>query len=931
MIPNAARPTGRRLPTAQLLLRRLTIAAVIALALVPAGDAKNVRRPLGQAALASLTLEARNVSPAAPGPFLASTENVGKRGDECRQVHNAQDKCAFIREQCQNEQVGVFNYLDLYYCRFPNAPVVGFLIMVAWLGTLFTTIGIAASDFFCINLSTIASVLGMSESMAGVTFLAFGNGSPDVFSTFAAMKIDSGSLAVGELIGAASFIVAVVAGSMAIVRPFKVAKRSFVRDVSFFVVAILFGIFVLADGEIHMWECIVMVMYYVCYVLFVVAWHWYTTRRRRIRLKESHARDQYVAPGEEEAGTYVDDDEDGGVNSETTDLLAPDIRLLESPDNDDETTTEEEEQQGYAELSNSMRITRPGGYPANTPHSIRPSLVGAMEFRSVMSSLKKTQNLHGRPIHLRRYSDQPLLSALPERFSAPGTLMSNTPIGSFHESTPFLPPPTRPMGLSAQRVRAVSVNDLGGNYTQNHFNTMPPANYASLQPFLHEHGGVVRGTGLTLAVPSSDFLSVPGSGAVSTAGSSPISPSSQYNQDGYFASPLMLADGEMYTDGNGRASPAFLQLPPANHNSMPDSETLRERLLGDTESGQTLAAEQIKWRVFKYWPYDYLPPPQLLWAKLFPTLQGFWDKTALDKLMALTAVPSVFILTITLPVVEDCHDSEPDPKIPPTSADAATPLLIDAEPQVLPLRMDAENSPPVDPQAKAPSGWNRWLLAVQCIFAPVFVALVLFGEFDNLLHYILWALLIGLVSLFFLLTLTNPTTQPRHAHLLCYVGFIVAISWISTIANEVVGVLKALGIIFSISDAILGLTIFAVGNSLGDLVADITIAKLGYPVMALSACFGGPMLNILLGVGVSGIYIAMTRDGQAYRVEVSSTLVISAATLLVTLVFLLVCVPLNAWKMDRRIGWTMIALWGVSTAVNLVVEGAGGGKSWGDI
>ena len=37
------------------------------------------------------------------------------------------------------------------------------------------------------------------------TFLAFGNGSPDVFSTFAAMGSNSGSMAVGELIGAAGF------------------------------------------------------------------------------------------------------------------------------------------------------------------------------------------------------------------------------------------------------------------------------------------------------------------------------------------------------------------------------------------------------------------------------------------------------------------------------------------------------------------------------------------------------------------------------------------------------------------------------------------------------------------------------------------------------------------------------------------------------
>ncbi|CAG8791459.1 30900_t:CDS:2, partial [Gigaspora margarita] len=70
---------------------------------------------------------------------------------------------------------------------------------------------VAASDFFCPNLSTIAFKLKLSESVAGVTFLAFGNGSPDLFSTFSAMTHESGPLAIGELIGAANFITSVVA------------------------------------------------------------------------------------------------------------------------------------------------------------------------------------------------------------------------------------------------------------------------------------------------------------------------------------------------------------------------------------------------------------------------------------------------------------------------------------------------------------------------------------------------------------------------------------------------------------------------------------------------------------------------------------------------------------------------------------------------
>jgi sodium/potassium/calcium exchanger 6 len=133
----------------------------------------------------------------------------------------------------------------------------------------------------------------------------------------------------------------------------------------------------------------------------------------------------------------------------------------------------------------------------------------------------------------------------------------------------------------------------------------------------------------------------------------------------------------------------------------------------------------------------------------------------------------------------------------------------------------------------------------------------------------------------------------------------------------------------------LGLTVFAVGNSLGDLVADITVARLGYPVMALSACFGGPMLNILLGVGLGGLYMTLKggRKQQTpgaigyvapakvtYEIALSKVLIISGATLLVVLVGLLIVVPMNNWRMDRKIGWGLVVVWCVSTLGNVIAE-----------
>jgi len=83
-------------------------------------------------------------------------------------------------------------------------------------------------------------------------------------------------------------------------------------------------------------------------------------------------------------------------------------------------------------------------------------------------------------------------------------------------------------------------------------------------------------------------------------------------------------------------------------------------------------------------------------------------------------------------------------------------------------------------------------------------------EDNELLLPILYALVSGLVALALLLTFSSPNKPPKWHKALCAVGFMVAIGWISTIADEVVGVLRAIGAILGVSEAILGVTVFAV-------------------------------------------------------------------------------------------------------------------------
>ncbi len=81
-------------------------------------------------------------------------------------------------------------------------------------------------------------------------------------------------------------------------------------------------------------------------------------------------------------------------------------------------------------------------------------------------------------------------------------------------------------------------------------------------------------------------------------------------------------------------------------------------------------------------------------------------------------------------------------------------------------------------------------------------------------------------------------------------GFFIAATWIDTIADKLVSLLDFLGIVLHIPSAIMGLTVLAWGNSMGDLSANVTMARKGLANMALTACFAGPVFNILIGLGL---------------------------------------------------------------------------------
>jgi sodium/potassium/calcium exchanger 6 len=196
------------------------------------------------------------------------------------------------------------------------------------------------------------------------------------------------------------------------------------------------------------------------------------------------------------------------------------------------------------------------------------------------------------------------------------------------------------------------------------------------------------------------------------------------------------------------------------------------------------------------------------------------------------------------------------------------------------------------------------------------------------------ALVAGSIAAILVVAFADEGNDPAARVARTSMGFLVAIVWIMAIADEVVQVLQVcpssegscrnltrlqtFGFIFGLSDAIIGLTVFAVGNSLADFVANITVAAFA-PIMGFSACFGGPMLNILLGVGLSGTYV-IRQTGRDYQLTFSTTLFVSSIGLLILLLATVLFVPWNGYMLSRSWGIFLIGSYTVLMTINVITE-----------
>ncbi|WCJ43188.1 Cation/calcium exchanger 5 [Euphorbia peplus] len=230
----------------------------------------------------------------------------------------------------------------------------------------------------------------------------------------------------------------------------------------------------------------------------------------------------------------------------------------------------------------------------------------------------------------------------------------------------------------------------------------------------------------------------------------------------------------------------------------------------------------------------------------------------------------------------------------------------------------------------APAEWNRFYLSANIILCPLALLYTCnsFMPIDHPIkflisdvHFPLWFIVLfaslPLAFLHFILEKEPPKTEQVSVVL---VAFVMSVFWISTVAGELLNCLSALGVLLEVPPSLLGLTVLAWGNSVGDLVADVAVAKAGQPAMAMAGCFAGPMFNMLVGLGTALVVQTADSYPKPYQLNFHIGIVIAFVFLFLSLMGSLLVLTWSRFRVPKFWGFCLVGLYVFFMVVSLLIS-----------
>lgn len=655
--------------------------------------------------------------------------------------------------------------------------------------------------------------LKLTYDVAGVTFLALGNGAPDVFSSIAAFSSSDPSVVlvgVCEILGAAVFVTSIVVGAVALLHPATVRPQAFARDIFFQVLANILLTASALYGRVTWGLGLVYIALYATYVLVVL----YLDRARKRAMAASSLFLNVNGDEGRECGASLEGGAGAsGVTSafwftpsdisefhratETASVhkLTHDFLLLEEDEVSSESESEGEEEGGEA-----------------------PRMEEGQEERSERKR-RRNQNLEA--------GRHPFThSLISEYFIDEGGSEARACLDG-KDLLASSPPsaPTSEEGRSRQPLSSRT--------------TPSPSS---------RHSPHSRSSGKTADVSSSTKRSfAPFSTALGKEEAYRVSAPS-LNENSLPLASTSPSTGQKVRVFRPPCSPSFPVHRHRRHNSVWDNMywhqwRLRRALLREVHASQFLVQSLPK------------------------------------KVFSLLHFPFLLARNLTIPLVEE-------------------------------------------------EAWSRRYASLCAVFAPLFLlqasgnltATVGQGAFPVPLI----VLAVGVAGAIFIRQTTHvsrPPTAHPYVLALAVTGFVMCSAWIYAIAAELVAVVTALGTLLSLPPSLLGLTLLAWGNSAGDLIANMAVARAGLGDMAIAGCFAGPTFNLLMGLGCSFLW-KVFRTGP-FSLNFDDSAYISLSFLYLALGTNLVVGYCSGFRVGKGLAWPLIILYVTYTLLQVLLIGKG--------
>ena len=216
-----------------------------------------------------------------------------------------------------------------------------------------------------------------------------------------------------------------------------------------------------------------------------------------------------------------------------------------------------------------------------------------------------------------------------------------------------------------------------------------------------------------------------------------------------------------------------------------------------------------------------------------------------------------------------------------------------------------------------PELWNKPVATFQPIMGPLLIVTLL-G--DLTLASFLAIIFLGSPLVVAIRILTHQNRPPRgtiFGNIWVLSAFVMCIFWIYVIAEELIVCLSCIGLILGVPPGILGLTMLAWGNSVGDISSNVSVAMKGYGEMAIAGCYAGPIFEMLVGLGASYFLASLETYPSEFSIELDSSAWLTLIFLMISLNSTLYFVYHQGGRFDKRLGYYLMFLYAIYLIVQL--------------